>query len=166
MKKYVIWRKVTLFWDIWEVNISLSDWSNWIWSHSSSLTCYWLIPRLQSHLSSSGNDKEVLLWTVTVSSITFHVSEGSSIGWYTSSPLLPNIPGLPDSYFVYYIVRSSTVLLYGCLSFALYTIDNRKFNFFRISCVVSAIVSNIVSIKLHLKDYRYLYCLIVSSIDT
>ena len=91
MKKYVIWRKVTLFWDIWEVKISLSDWSNWIWSHSSSLTYYWLIPRLQSHLSLSGNVKEVLLWTVSVSSITFHVSEGSSIGWYTSWPLLTNI---------------------------------------------------------------------------
>ena len=130
MKKYVIWRKVTLFLDIWEVKISLSNWSNWIWSHSSSLTSYWLIPRLQSHLS-SGNDKEVLLWTVTVSSITFHVSEGSSIGWYTSWPLLPNIPGLPDSYFVYCIVRSCTVLLYGCLSFALFIIDNRKFNFLK-----------------------------------
>ena len=129
MKKYVIWRKVTLFWDIWEVKISLSGWSNWIWSHSSSLTFCWLIPQLQSHLTSSGNDIEVLLWTVTVSSITFHVSEGSSIGWYTSWPLLPNKPGLPDSYYVYYIVRSCTVLLYGCLSFALFIFDNKKFNF-------------------------------------
>jgi len=129
VQQYIIWRKVTLFWNIWEVKISQSDWSNWIWSHSSSLTFHWLIPRLQSHLSSSGNDKEVLLWTVTVSSITSIVSEKSSIGWHTSWPLLPNIPGLPDSYYVYYIVRSCTVLLHGCLSFALFIIDNRKFNF-------------------------------------
>ena len=90
---------------------------------------YWLIPRLQAHLSSSGNDKEVFMWTVNVSSITFHVSERSSIGWYTSWPLLTNIPSLPDSYYVYYIVRSCNILLYGCLSFALCIIDNRKFNF-------------------------------------
>ena len=130
MKKYDIWRKVTLFWDIWEVKISLSDWWNWLWSHSSSLTVL-IDTTTSSHLSSSGSDKEVFMWTVTVSSITFHVSEGSSIGWYTSWPLLTNIPTLPDSYNVYYIVRSCTILLYGCLLFALCIIDNKKFNFLK-----------------------------------
>ena len=157
MKKYVIWRKVTLFWDIWEVKISLSGWSNWIWSHSSSLTFCWLIPQLQSHLTSSGNDIEVLLWTVTVSSITFIVSEGKFDRLINKLTTVTNytrptrfILRVLDCQKLY---RSIVWLSVICIVYNW----QQKVQFSRIYGVVTAIVLNIASVKLHLKYYKFIH---------
>ena len=46
--------------------------------------------------------------------------------------------------------------LYGCLSFALFIIDNIKFNFLESLVLFLLFVSNIASVKLHLKYYKYI----------
>ena len=141
-------------------------WSNWIWSHSSSLTFYWLIPRLQLHLSSSGNDKEVLLWTVTVSDNISCVRRKFDRLIYKLTTVTKYTRLTRFVLRVLYcqkLYRSIVWLSVIC------TVYNRqqKVQFSRISCVVSAIVSNIASVKTPPERLQiHLYCLIVSSIDT
>ena len=113
-------------------------------------------------ISSSGNDIEVLLWTVTVSSITFRVSEGkfdrliyklTTVTNYTR-PTRFILRALDCQKLYRFIAWLSVIyIVYNC---------QRKVQFSRISCVVSAIVSNIASVKLPKILQIHSYCLIVS----
>jgi len=59
-------------------------------------------------------------------------------------------------------IRLSEVVSFYCMVIwlsVIYIVYNcqRKVQFSRISCVVSAIVSNIASVKLHIKYYKYIH---------
>ena len=56
-------------------------------------------------------------------------------------------------------IRLWEVVSFYCILSVIYIVYNwqQKVQFSRISCVVSAVVSNIASVKLHLKYYKYVH---------
>jgi len=88
-----------------------------------------------------------------VSSITFIVSEGKFDRLIYKLTTVTNYT--KPTRFILRVLdcQKLCIILYGCLSFALFIIDNIKCNFLEF-IVFFVIVSNTASVKLHLKYYK------------